>query len=368
MECSTYLWYLPDDVRALAKRLREGGCTHAVVKAGGDGGRVWAQWGAACDPLAAAGLEVVPFFYIHPHDGREDEAIIQALRNRPAEIIMLNPESEWRGLSNRYATEWVHSLRERLVHEFGRAPKIGFSSVPTWADFPYEGFSRACDLEHPQVYWRPHRADQVAASNRRAREGAVVVPILPACQAEDAGNDGMEWTDAALAELAQYCLTGLRDLAGFSGWQSGATGPGGRARRDYAHKAMAAAYALLPELQLTAATVGAVGAPLPLPFNDSPNPAVWHCSRTNVWVVEPAFLAKYQQFGDKALELFGLPVVGMVVNQQSGLREQYFERARFKLQKDGTVSLGLVGAELYAQLAGPPAAHHARAEQRPIAA
>ncbi len=85
---------------------------------------------------------------------------------------------------------------------------------------------------------------------------------------------------------------------------------------------------------------------LPLPHNVSDNPAAWHDEVTDKWVIQREFLDLYLSFGDKALHLFGHPVSGMYRDDQSGLTLQWFERARFELQADGRVTLGLVGAEL----------------------
>ena len=38
-------------------------------------------------------------------------------------------------------------------------PRIGFTRVPTWRDFPYEGFCAACDGPMmSQHYWKPGQA------------------------------------------------------------------------------------------------------------------------------------------------------------------------------------------------------------------
>jgi beta-lactamase class A len=60
------------------------------------------------------------------------------------------------------------------------------------------------------------------------------------------------------------------------------------------------------------------------------------------------FLTYWRQHGGQ--EIFGLPISPVVVENHNGqqLRVQYFERARFELHGN-TVSLGLVGSELYAQ-------------------
>jgi beta-lactamase class A len=60
------------------------------------------------------------------------------------------------------------------------------------------------------------------------------------------------------------------------------------------------------------------------------------------------FLTYWRQHGGQ--EIFGLPISPVVVEDHNGqqLRVQYFERSRFELHGN-TVSLGLVGSELYAQ-------------------
>jgi hypothetical protein len=65
--------------------------------------------------------------------------------------------------------------------------------VPTWTDFPYEGFAQACDQAEPQHYWpRDLLAggkDQVEAHIRRAGPTMPCVPILTCSREyEDSGR------------------------------------------------------------------------------------------------------------------------------------------------------------------------------------
>lgn len=337
----TWVWYLPVNMEAHATALQQSGCTRALVKAGGDGGRVWSQYGLPSAAYNNYAIADVPWLYATP-DEIEWAAAVGALRRKWSDELILNPEIEWWGKSREFTLAWLDGLRRAIRAAHGRAPLIGWSSVPTWQQFPYEAWSEGCDgTEQPQVYWRLSRANQVQASNNRARRGATIVPILPACQSEDSGGDGMSWTDGALAGLVTAINTGLRDQRGYSGWQSGATGTGGQARGDYAHAAMRAAYDSLPALEILA-DQPAQG--LGLPFNDSQNPAVWHCAATDIWVIDPQFIARYLAQGKDALDIYGLPVSGMSLDA-SGRAVQYFERARFERHGDIAL-LGRVGAEL----------------------
>ncbi len=214
------------------------------------------------------------------------------------------------------------------------------------AAVPYEAWSEACDgTEQPQVYWRLFRADQVRDSNQRARVGAKIVTIVPSCQSEDSGNDGMTWTDAALADLVRAINQGLRDQAGYSGWQSGATRVGWRARADYGHAAMRAAYQGLAGW-IVEPTTPTTPAALALPYNTGDNPAAWRCrtldGKIDAWVVQPEYIASYQSLGARGPELLGLPISGMAPDRDGKL-VQWFGRCRMELH-GAHVALGLIGA------------------------
>lgn len=356
--CDSWVWYVPADAGAHAARLaasmpipRPDLARRVLVKAGGEGS-VWQQW--AVDrlvPYEQRLIEPIPWVYFTPNPA-DDEVCLATLRKRPASEIVLNVEVEWGGVSPDTVQRRINGLRAKL-RAAGFAIPIGFSSVASWDWFPYPAFSAACDgTEQVQAYWRPDRADQIAPLLRKSRQGARIVVGLPACLSEDAGGDNQAWTLASLRDLATYYATGTRDLRGFNGWQSGATAPGGNARPDFAHEAMQFAYTLLP----------AFGAPDPevvagsklagarnLPYNvAADNPAVWHCllpdGSLDVWVIRPEFVAKYEEYGIHALEVFGLPIAGMHPDA-AGMLVQYFERARMELAAPGIVTLGRVGWE-----------------------
>lgn len=262
-----YAWNLPEDDagrRALAATLAGIGCRALRVKAGGDGGMVWIpgghfpaeagpQWDDAwLAPFVAVGLAPTPWFYIWP--GASDQlAVVAALAHRAAAALALNPEAEWRVQSNANgfrslaeansaAVAWVAQLRAALPHPV----RIAFSSVPTWADFPYEGFAAACDQAEPQHYW-PASAfadgeDEVMAHVRRAGTTKPCVAILSASG---------EYPDAAVVRLGEAALATLPTLAGFSAWEAGNAAFQATAMRD--------AYALLGVAAATTPAAGAFG-------------------------------------------------------------------------------------------------------------
>lgn len=263
MERSTYLWNSPrdeDDRRNLAVRLDDAGCEVVWVKAGGDLGYAWipgevnripwrpaAQWDDEhLKVYNEQGLQVFPWFYVHPVPAQaEHDAIIRALRHRMSNVLALNPETEWRVASdqnsfrslnqaNGEAREWVEALRRRLAHEFpGQNFTIGYSGVPSWHDFPYEGFDTACDFSHPQHYWFDHdmarSENQVEAHLRRVGKAKPCIPILTASREHD---------DAGVVELGRIALDRYPDLQGFSSWEAG--------NGAFQLEAMRAAWGLLP--------------------------------------------------------------------------------------------------------------------------
>lgn len=251
LEQSVYFWYFDGSV-AQAARVAATGAGLAWLKAGGDRGIVWIpgaptggfarpQWDDAyLEPLTSRGVEGRPWFYNWPAEA-DKGAVERALAHRWSDAIVLNPETEWRVQSpespytnlakaNEYAAAWVNDLRARLVRLFGRAPAIGFSSVPSWADFPYEGFAAACAFAHPQHYWHDammaRGENQVEAHYRRTPLEACV-PILTACR---------EYDDAGVLALARSAL--LHPIAGLSAWEAG--------NSAFQAEAMRQAYALLP--------------------------------------------------------------------------------------------------------------------------
>src|SRR5687768_17277497 len=97
MERQVYLWYVPQDAVGHAARLREIGCHHVRVKAGGDDGRLWRQWSnpALTEPYRAAGMRVTPWFYTWP-TAADREVVVHAHEAQPFDEYALNPETEWR--------------------------------------------------------------------------------------------------------------------------------------------------------------------------------------------------------------------------------------------------------------------------------
>lgn len=263
MERSTFMWTLPWDRGArLAQigRVAGTGATKVYVKAGGDTGLAWIpgvalpnfarpQWGPWLEDFAVAGLETVPWFYNWPVDSDKD-CIVRALQARDAPEVVLNPETEWRWQNsnanpwhsleeaNAAAEAWVNDLRARLPH----AVRVGFSAVPTWGDFPYEGFVRACDFALPQHYWFSrmfaNNENEVEASVRRehvARAGQhfPTIAVLTACR---------EYDDDGVIALAWEALEDDSETAGFSAWEAG--------NSAFQDNAMRAAYLLLPRVEI----------------------------------------------------------------------------------------------------------------------
>jgi hypothetical protein len=256
-ERSMYIWNMPRNASArlaLRATLIATGCETIWVKAGGDDGYAWTptqpsppawlrpQWSDAwLDDFAP--LATLPWFYIWPRE-TEYNAVALALRSRMADTLALNPETEWRVQSsvnpyrnlaeaNRGAEAWVDKLRRRLREEFGREFRIGFSGVPSWTDFPYEGFDAACDFSHPQHYWPAHlmarNEDQIRAHLRRVGKAKPCVPILTVAR---------EYGDEGAYALAETAVRDYPDLAGFSGWVAG--------ENPYQSEVMRKAYLLLP--------------------------------------------------------------------------------------------------------------------------
>lgn len=246
IERSAYVWNY-DGTAGKAQQIADTGASVAWVKAGGDQGVAWIpgvprpawalpQWDDAyLAPLTTRGIAAYPWFYNWPGEG-DKTAVLRALAHRAAPVLALNPETEWRVHSqhapyntlaegNRYAEAWVRSLRAQLP----QGTRVGFSGVPSWVDFPYEGFAAACDFGHVQHYWPAELLqgeDQVEAHYRRA-PGCPCIPILTACR---------EYDDAGVLGLAVSAL--MHPIQGFSAWEAG--------NAAYQADAMRQAYALLP--------------------------------------------------------------------------------------------------------------------------
>jgi hypothetical protein len=259
-ERQSYAWNLPKTAtlrEALAVALVADGTRHLRVKAGGDLGAVWIPGGrypSSAGPqwddgwlahYTAKGIRVTPWFYIWPAEV-DKEAVAKALNHRDADELALNAETEWRVSSpdntfrslaeaNVYAEAWVRDLRTWLPHPV----RIAFSAVPTWADFPYEGFAAACDQAEPQHYWpRDLLAggkDQVEAHIRRAGAALPCVPLLTCSR---------EYEDSVVVALAVEAVEdyiAARDtIDGLSTWECG--------NSAYQHAAVQASYALLDGL------------------------------------------------------------------------------------------------------------------------
>lgn len=247
-EKRAYIWNLPADRAAHARRLVADGCECVQVKAGGDDGRLWAQWS---DPHATkayrdAGLRVIPWFYTWPTRADID-VVVRAMKAHPFDEYSLNPEVEWRTDSprngwntleqaNEAAALWLDGM-ERALPSVKRA----FSSVPSWTGFPYEAWCAGTDQAEPQHYW--HREllanvygrdlDQVGYHYLRTTDhNKACIPILTACR---------EYDDAGVLALAHSALA--YPIAGFTSWESG--------NSAYQYAAMRAAYLMLPRDILT---------------------------------------------------------------------------------------------------------------------
>jgi hypothetical protein len=256
----SYAWNLPKTAtlrEVLAVALVADGTRHLRVKAGGDNGATWIPGGRYPDSAGpqwddgwlahytAKGIRVTPWFYIWPGTADKD-AITRALTYRDSDEIALNAETEWRVQSDKNtfrslaeanvaALAWVTNLRMLIGHPV----KIAFSAVPTWTDFPYEGFAAACDQAEPQHYWpRDLLAggeDQVEAHIRRAGAALPCVPILTCSR---------EYEDSVVVALAVEAVEdyiAARDtIDGLSTWECG--------NSAYQHAAVQASYALLDGL------------------------------------------------------------------------------------------------------------------------
>jgi hypothetical protein len=189
----------------------------------------------------AKGIRVTPWFYVWPAEV-DKEAVARALNHRDADELALNAETEWRVSSpdntfrslaeaNVYAEAWVRDLRTWLPHPV----RIAFSAVPTWADFPYEGFAAVCDQAEPQHYWPGSLLaggkDQVVRHLERAGGRIPCVPILTVSGEYDLGG---------VVGLAADAIRECPDLAGFSTWEC--------ANAAYQHVAVRQAYTLLDDL------------------------------------------------------------------------------------------------------------------------
>jgi hypothetical protein len=245
MERQAYLWNLPLNREAHARRLVEIGVKHVRVKAGGDTGRLWAAWSepAATRPYRDAGLRVTPWFYTWPVQS-DIEVVVRAMRAQAFDEYALNPEVEWRWRNsnenpwNSFA-EADAGARRWLAQMEAALPGVrrAFSGVPSWLDFPYQAWCEGCDQAEPQHYWPRHLLadfedidlDQVGYHRRFGGDAIPCVPIITACR---------EYDDEGVVNLARSALTDFPSLDGFSTWE-GANG-------GFQWEAMRRVYRLLP--------------------------------------------------------------------------------------------------------------------------
>lgn len=248
MEKRAYVWNLPADRAAHARRLRADGVECVQVKAGGDDGRLWQAWSDrnATKPYRDAGLRVIPWFYTWPTRADID-VVVRAMDAHPFDEYSLNPEVEWRTDSpannwntieqaNEAASIWLQGM-ERALPSVMRA----FSSVPSWVGFPYEAWADGCWQAEPQHYWPKELLanvygrdyDQVGYHYIRTPDpNKPVIPILAASR---------EYNDAGVVALAESAL--LWPIDGLTSWEAG--------NSSYQYAAMREAYLLLPPDMLT---------------------------------------------------------------------------------------------------------------------
>jgi hypothetical protein len=245
-ERSVWFWNYSGGAQQ-AQIVADTGAKIAYIKAAGDRGIVWIpnsptggfarpQWDDGyLRPLTERGITCYPWVYNWPGD-TDKVATVKALNHRPSSLVVFNPETEWRVASqhspysnlaagNAYARAWVSDMRSRLP----LGTRIGFSGVPSWKDFPYEGWAESCDVGFPQHYWHDELLggeNQVEAHYRRA-PGHPCIPILTACR---------EYDDAGVLRLAASAL--MHPIEGFSSWESG--------NSSWQADAMKQAYAMLP--------------------------------------------------------------------------------------------------------------------------
>lgn len=227
MERSAWVWNnappTPDPAR-----LRLAGCGLAIVKAVWEGppARVADQYAAA---VATSPLPVAPFTY--PLGGAAADSEIAALvaAVRAAKLppkIVLNPEAPWRGADAGTVAPYVAAVRAALP-----GIPVWFSSVPSWADFPYEAWCAACDGSYPQCY--PGYGDQLASEANRNRTGKPVIPIAANWYGSDPLQDG-----------ARLAVDRRVKIGGLSFWQAGSTRAGTSVDPGFNYGAAAAVWGL----------------------------------------------------------------------------------------------------------------------------
>lgn len=258
MRRNAYIWNLARDEagrRAKRDQLVGIGCDSVLVKGFGDDGTAWIpgevlpdfaapQW----DDAWLGGLGgLVPYLwgYNWPRDS-DVASCLRALRHRWSDIVVLNPETEWRwqnsqanpwnslAEANAAAERWMQQLIAGCRSSFGRVPSFLISGCPTWADFPYEGFMRWCDGSLPEHYFFEadfaNGEDMVEAHIRRAGTDKPCWPTLTACG---------EYADQGVIDLAKLALRDYPNPAGFSVWEAG--------NSAFQVEAVRQAYLLLPD-------------------------------------------------------------------------------------------------------------------------
>jgi hypothetical protein len=253
---------------------------------------------------------------------------------------IIDPEKEWCYVPGRrddpagHADAYGAEMRRRI----GGYP-VYAGIVPSdsgyWVGNPLAQIAAHFDGTCPQVYTWSWGADTGVWTDKAIRlsYGKPCYPIYESSSGNPRGNM------AAQVEVAV-----ARGCAGVSWWSWE------HASDDEWLGIQAAGARLAPFVAATAAGTGGDAPRLALPFNTSDNPRAWHCQTGGVdyWVTEDAMLKEYLGRPD-ALQLYGLPVSGMVADPHTGLLVQTFERARLEVDpQTGALSRGRVGAELLA--------------------
>lgn len=268
----------------------------------------------------------------------EELALVKQAVDLGLDFYVVDAEMEWARRDDpiEHAVRYIKAMRDLL----GTYP-VGFSNAPRanlgFAGYPIDLMCEkgAFDFWVPQVYINEWDVPEQLDLWVRRSVGLVTdtampknmngLPVFPAFDTID--ENGVDVEYAMIGDMTDYAIKyGCR---GVNWWQWEAISE----NLWYEISDQSEKFSTAPQM-------------LNLPYNDSTNPAAWHCSTTDIWVVEPAFLARYEKENGRGLELFGLPWQGMDVDA-NGRKFQVFERARFELEPDGSVSLGRVGAELY---------------------
>jgi hypothetical protein len=341
-----FVWHHND---ALPARLAATGHDGALIKGGVDGDQpvLWTDvagrpsWAtinwtpAICQAYKAAGVE--PLLFIYTTFGRqygmqgEIDGITRLCQIFLPERICLNFEVETDNMPDSTVNQYFDQLTAALAQFGDNRPALDNSSVPSWNgsdgsryhDVPYKAVSGRTEIDFFQDYWKPWSWEDgfeqrylVPGPNKR------VFPIAPA------------WApDFSAADLDSFGA-----WAAGRGYQGVATWEAGNANYLWQGVNLLFQHFGNPPAEVFA---------LPGQTGD---PEAWHCDVTDKWVLGP--FKHYYEAHDDAVARFGYPVTGEFLDE-NGLHVQYFERARFERQADGSITLGRVGAEL-AQAKGIP--------------